>query len=254
MVTTKKIHDCSSKGLTVSTVLTKKQQSMKDREAELLSLARNIIKKQGFTSFTMDCLAVMSPYSKGTIYNHFCSKEDVITALCIDGIKKEVKMLSRALDYKGTSREKMIALHVAYRAFIFLEPDLIDYVLLAKSPLIIEKASTERVNLLRFFEEKILSIANDVVNEALKHGDLRKTSEITAESIVLLNWSMSFGYNALTVNAEHIKYSSYQALLMSINMLLDGLNWLPLSTEHDYIKVWQQVERQLFDKEIQQLA
>ncbi len=69
--------------------LTKKQQAIADREVELVQLAKTIVEEQGFTNLTMDRLTALSAYSKGTIYNHFCSKEDVIIALCIDGIKKK---------------------------------------------------------------------------------------------------------------------------------------------------------------------
>ncbi|MEI8630976.1 hypothetical protein P4S72_00430 [Vibrio sp. PP-XX7] len=44
-----------------------------------------------------------------------------------------------------------------------------------------------------------------------------------------------------------------RSLLNNINMLLDGLKWLPLSTEQDYQMVWQQIEQEIFDEEMRQL-
>lgn len=69
--------------------MTKKQQAIANREMELIELAQELVKEQGFANFTMDKLTSRSPYSKGTIYNHFCSKEDVVLALCIHSLKKK---------------------------------------------------------------------------------------------------------------------------------------------------------------------
>ena len=238
--------------------LTKKQQAIADREVELVQLAKAIVEEQGFTNLTMDRLTAFSAYSKGTIYNHFCSKEDVIIALCIDGIKQEAKMLSRGISFEGSTREKMIAMHVAYRTFVLQEPELTACVLLANSPWIIEKASAERVKVLKQLEEQVTGLVNRIVTEAVEKGELTLTSEYTVESIVFSNWSMAFGFNALATNI--VKKQSTEehnvslSLLGNINMLFDGLKWLPLSTEHDYKKVWQKVEQELFYEEIHRLV
>lgn len=238
--------------------LTKKQQAIADREVELVKLAKSIVEEHGFTNLTMDRLTALSAYSKGTIYNHFCSKEDVIIALCIDGIKQEAKMLSRGMSFKGSTREKMIAMHVAYRTFTLQEPELTACVLLANSPWIIEKASVERVKVLKQLEEQVTGLVSRIVTEAVEKGELTLTPEFTVESIVFSNWSMAFGYNALATNTtqkQHVEQHNVSlALLSNINMLFDGLKWLPLSTEHDYKKVWQQVEQELFYEEIHRLA
>ena len=45
----------------------------------MLQLAQQLLQQDGFTGLTMDRLTAVSEVSKGTIYNHFCSKEDLIT-------------------------------------------------------------------------------------------------------------------------------------------------------------------------------
>lgn len=230
--------------------LTKKQQAIADREVELVQLAKGIVGKQGFTNLTMDRLTALSAYSKGTIYNHFCSKEDVIIALCIDGIKQEAKMLSHGISFKGCTREKMIAMHVAYRTFVLQEPELTACVLIANSPWIIEKASVERVRIFKQLEEQVIGLVSRIVIEAVEKKELELTSEFTVESIVFSNWSMAFGFNALATNTSQSQcigqLHTPLSLLSNVNILLDGLKWFPLSTEHDYNKVWQQVEQKLF--------
>ncbi len=152
----------------------------------------------------------------------------------------------------------MVAMHVAYRTFVLQEPELTACVLLANSPWIIEKASVERVKILKQFEEQVTSLVSKIVTEAVHKGELILTSEYTVESIVFSNWSMAFGYNALATNTVQKQpveqHNASFALLGNINMLFDGLKWLPLSTEHDYKKVWQKVEQELFYEEIRRLV
>ncbi len=84
----------SKRRVRIASGLTKKQQAIADREVELVQLAKSLVQEQGFANLTMDKLTAASPYSKGTIYNHFCSKEDVILALCIHSLKSEAVFLS----------------------------------------------------------------------------------------------------------------------------------------------------------------
>lgn len=84
--------------------LSKKQQSIADREVELMLLAKDLVREQGFGNLTMDKLTAASSYSKGTIYNHFCSKEDVVLALCIHSLKAEALMFTRSGEFEGNTR------------------------------------------------------------------------------------------------------------------------------------------------------
>lgn len=89
-----------------SSIKTKKQQAIADREVELILLAKGIVQKEGFANLTMDKLTAASSYSKGTIYNHFCSKEDVVLALCIHSLKNEAMFLTAQPLLKGRRGKK----------------------------------------------------------------------------------------------------------------------------------------------------
>ncbi|MGD8171385.1 TetR/AcrR family transcriptional regulator [Vibrio sp. TRT 21S02] len=237
---------------------TKKQQAIADREVELTLLAKSIVQEQGFTNLTMDKLTAASRYSKGTIYNHFCSKEDVILALCIHSLKSEAIFFERALSFEGSSREKITALHVAYRVYARMEPVLSTCAIMAKSPWVLEKASPERVAALNELEEVVIAQADTLVNNAVESGDLRFSPGIGSDAIVFANWSIAFGSNALAQNASNSHCISRLqdpfSVLHNANMLLDGIGWKPLSTEWDYRKTWQRVETELFVEELEYLA
>lgn len=118
----------------------KKQQAIADREQELLHIAHQLVKAEGYANLTMDKLTAASPYSKGTIYNHFSSKEDVITALCNSALRHEISLFKKAELFNGSSREKALALHQAYLLSAKMQPILFSCLLTAKSPWVQEKA------------------------------------------------------------------------------------------------------------------
>ncbi|MEO1235180.1 MAG: helix-turn-helix domain-containing protein, partial [Planctomycetota bacterium] len=64
--------------------LTRKQREIADRERLILDHARRMLLDGGVASLSMDRLAEAIEYSKGTVYQHFSSKEDVVAALFIE--------------------------------------------------------------------------------------------------------------------------------------------------------------------------
>ena len=148
--------DSKQDGCRTSSGLTKKQQAIADREIELIQLAKSLVQEQGFANLTMDKLTAASPYSKGTIYNHFCSKEDVILALCIHSLRSEAIFFERTAKFNGNTREKIIAMHVGYRIYARMEPVLSTCAIVAKTPWVLEKASPKRVNELNNLEEQVI--------------------------------------------------------------------------------------------------
>lgn len=238
------------------TGLSRKQQAISDREVELIQLAKSIIQEQGVTNLTMDKVTAASQYSKGTIYNHFCSKEDLVVALCQHTMKYEIALFSRVKSFKGSTREKVLALHVCYQIYIRMEPVASMLIMISKSPWITEKASEERVKERGKLEKKLFEIAYEIIDAAVKKGDLQYSSGMGADAVLFANWSLLFGANALaqTARSECIdQMESRYSALFNANVLLDGLRWQPLSTEWDYHKSWQRIEKELFSEELAHL-
>ncbi|MEZ9229866.1 TetR/AcrR family transcriptional regulator [Vibrio amylolyticus] len=234
--------------------ISKKQQAIADREVELTMLAKALVQEQGFSNLTMDKITAASPYSKGTIYNHFCSKEDVVLALCIHSLKTEALLFDRIGAFEGNTRERVIAMHVALRIYARMEPVLSTCAIMAKSPWVLEKASSERLAELNQLEEVVIGQADQLTNLAVESGDLKFSPGVGSDAIVFANWSVAFGSNALTQNASNShcisRIQDPYSVLHNANMLLDGLGWKPLSTEWDYRKTWQRVESELYSEEV----
>jgi len=238
------------------TELTKAELKRLAREEELVDLALEIIEEFGFAGLTLEKLTACSAYSKGTIYNHFISKEDCLSALCQRTVASILGLFEKAASYDGNMREKSLAVHFAYQLYARYQPISFMVVLSSKAPGVRDKTSGKRCELMDEMERKINHFSDSMFKEALAQGCIKNTA-VEIETLTFANWAMSFGTNALMCSAEEAvavsRLNPETLLLNNINILLDGLGWQPLSTEFDYHKTWQKLETEFFAEEIQQL-
>lgn len=237
--------------------LSKSEQKKADREEELIDLAVEIINELGFSGLTLEKLTAKSRYSKGTIYNHFTSKEDCLSALCGRAVSSIIVLFKRALAFNGNSREKALAVHFAYQLYTRLEPTLFLAVLSSKSPGVLENTSPERRVLVQALELEINQLSDEMIGQSVADGSLKIPSHLSIETLSFANWAMSFGTNALAGQASEAiavtRLDPNTILLQNISILHDGMNWHPLSKDWDYKKTWQRVGKEIFSEDIKLL-
>jgi AcrR family transcriptional regulator len=232
----------------------KRQRAFAEREQELLVLAEQLMDKHGFAALTMDKLVAACEYSKGTVYNHFSGKEDLLCALCTRSMQVELALFERALTFEGGNREKLLALCFAYRLHALLNPTQFYCVLSAKTPAVMEKASTARLEHQQQLEQALGDMGDRIFRLAMDKGELPSTAQRTASQLTFAAWALMFGSNALFNAASEAQMlqqlDAEQSILLNINLLLDGMNFSPLSHEHDYAQSWQRIADQIFAEEV----
>ncbi|WP_348730901.1 TetR/AcrR family transcriptional regulator [Rheinheimera texasensis] len=215
------------------------------REQALLKLAQQILRQDGFAGLTMDRLTALSDVSKGTLYNHFSSKEDVLTALSVDSLERLQQLFRLALGFSGHSRERALALHHAYHRFSAAEPTLFLCLLTAATPGVMEKSSPERLQRRQQLETELLTMCQTVLAAALADGSLTLPAGAAVEQYAFINWALAFGCNALFAPLRQLGLfaglEAGQINIHSISLLFDGMGWLPLSPDWDYQASWQRI-------------
>ena len=229
----------------VAPLPTARSKARQQREQRLLELAQQIVRQDGFTGLTMDRLTSLSDVSKGTLYNHFSSKEDVLTALSVDSLQRLLQLFQHASTFGGRSRERALALHHAYHNFSAAEPTLFLCLLSAATPGVMEKSSPARLQQRQQLELQLLQYCQQVLSDALADGSLQLPLGVSLEQWSFINWALAFGCNALFVPLRQLGLftglAAPQVNLHSINLLFDGMGWLPLSSSWDYQHSWQQI-------------
>ncbi len=229
----------------------KRKQALAEREAELLDIAEQLVEAEGFANFTMDKLTANCRYSKGTVYNHFNSKEDLISALCIKSLQIETALFKHALTFAGNSRERCLAALYAYQLHAVNNPTQFMCVLTAKTPAVLEKASPERIAEQNRLARVVTDMCDDLFRAGIADGSLKAKPDLAVEQLTFAVWAMSFGTNALLISANALeslkRLNNDLATLTHANLLFDGIDWQPLSHQWDYQKSWQRIATELFD-------
>jgi len=84
-----------------------KERQRQERAALILETAANILGEKGYHETSMDEIAAQVGVAKGTLYQHFASKEDLVLALFAREIEKTQQMVDQMIQSPGTAREKL---------------------------------------------------------------------------------------------------------------------------------------------------
>jgi AcrR family transcriptional regulator len=68
----------------VITALGRREQKKEETRKRLLGTAIRLMTEQGFDDLTVEAIAVAADVGKGTIYNYFRTKEDIVVAFFVD--------------------------------------------------------------------------------------------------------------------------------------------------------------------------
>jgi len=233
--------------------LTRKEREFIYREQLILNTARNLLATDGYQVFSMERIASEIEYSKGTIYNHFKSKEDILSALCCNSLEALTSLFERAKNHEGSSREKISALILAYALHAKLRPVDVQNMQSIKSQAVREKVSEPLAEKMDVAEQRVIEPAKDIVMYAIHQGDLDVESEDTVGEMITGMWSL--GYGTFLLSQTHIDFNNLglalpeKQFLNTAQKLLDGYHWKPLSSNTDLEEYYLNLGKKVFPEE-----
>ena len=233
----------------VSVIQARKERERAAREELILDHAQRLLLRDGFQNLNLDTLAEAVEYSKGTLYLHFKTKEDLALAVATRALKERADFFERASKFEGRSRERVRAIGFACCHFAKAYPDYFSVELMLKSNSFWEKADEARQHLFGMQGGRCFRIVHRVVNEGLQSGDLPQ-GQMSSEQIVFAIASMAIGSHIMTRNTHAAMQAGIEdplkALCQNVNVVLDGLDWKPLSHEWDYDTVDRRIKKEIF--------
>lgn len=237
--------------------MTRKQRELFEREQLILDTAQLILQHEGLKSLTMDRVAAEIEYSKGTVYNHFSSKEEIISGISCRCVKNLIELFTRARNYSGSHRERIAAIGIAHSLYAQLHPAELQNMQIIKSADIRQKIAAEKQVELLQLEQQITGIVLEIVNDAIRDGDIPQGQPFVPDSIVLGLWSMGYGSNLLHLSGIPFDQLGMQKPLQMVwinsNKFLDSYQWKPLSTAFDIYELQEKLCTELFSAEMKQL-
>ena len=233
----------------------RKQSELLEREGLILDTARGMLVERGYLGLTMDRIAAATEYSKGTIYQHFPNKEEILAALAIQSAEKRVALFERAATFQGKPRERLAGVGLANELFVRLYPQHFECERMVDSSSIRAKTSENRARELDALEFGCVNVVQGLVRDAVAQGDLAFEDPQTPHSIVFGLWTMSYGANLLGQSPDQpleqkLGFPDARTpLFRNYQTLLDGYGWKPLSHEWDYAASVERIQREVFADE-----
>ena len=235
----------------------RKQRELFEREQLILDTAQQILQHEGLQNLTMDRVAAEIEYSKGTVYNHFKSKEEIISGIGCRCMNRLIEMFSRAKNYAGSHRQRIAAVGIAHSLYAQLHPAELQNMQLIKSSAIREKISAEKQQELLLLEQQVTGIVLEIVRDAMTQGDIPNDQAYLPDGIMLGLWTMGYGSNLLHMSGIPFEQLGIQQPLemMWINShkLLDSYHWQPLSSTFDIHALKEKLCSEIFAEEVNEL-
>jgi AcrR family transcriptional regulator len=237
---------------------TRKQLEIDRREHDVLDVARQMLLRGGYHGVNMDRIARELGCSKGTVYNHFSCKEEILIALANVTMDKRSDMFERAAGFRGSSRERMTAVGVAQEIFVRLYPDHFKVEQIVRASSIWEKTSEKRREKLNAAEGRCMAITSGIVRDAVAHDDLDLAHKASAEEVVFGLWSMGLGAFTLALTSGALQQvgveDPVESLWKNYSALLDGFGWRPLASDFDLAAARERIQRGVFSEEMRRLG
>ncbi|MFO7975215.1 MAG: TetR/AcrR family transcriptional regulator [Candidatus Hydrogenedentota bacterium] len=236
------------------TELSERQLAIQRRESEILGAARDVLLERGYFGLTMKRVADAGACPKGTVYQWFGSKEDLLVALALRSLEKRVAMMERGANYPGLSRERVLALGEAVSLFTRLYPDDSRILYTAMGP-VREKATPKRLLKLTDMEQCALGILRGILEDAVAEGNLVCENGTVLREMAFGIWALVDGSITLITNnsprAALGIQNPFTNMFHVFNTLADAYRWRPLFREYDWEETLAAVRRNVFPEEAQ---
>lgn len=225
----------------------------KEREQRIVAVARRILVDQGFDALSMDAVAEAVHWSKGTVYQHFKSKEDVLLALMLESIERKSEFFQRAALFRGRPRERMQAIGIASAFFERLHPEHPASFALIHANASRARISGESCQKFQSRDGTCHTVATGIVRDAIVAGDLALPPDTRPEDVTFALWSATFGARfLLSASLPIVPYEvpdPERVQSRNARLLMDGLGWKPLSSEWDYEATERRIVAEAFPEE-----
>lgn len=229
--------------------LSRKKREIQEREVQILRLARPILLKEGYQALSMERLASMMEYAKGTLYNHFPNKEEIVLALALESIELRFKLFEAAYHLDGISRHRLLAIGAACEIYTQRYAEHFAIEEWIRNSTIWDKSSPRRQELIRQCESRCIGLVATIVFEAVTCGDLVLQEGMTPQEMIFGFWAINYGSQVLSATSPSLPDVGIMDPIKSIRRhcytLLNGYAWKPSMTFEEHVTLTEQFTQRL---------
>lgn len=215
------------------------------RERHILDSAWGLVETDGFLALKISELAKIAGVSIGTLYVHFESKEDLITAMAMDAWRDLEQILVQALDIDGSPVQRLLAFSILNHRFNIKFPVRFEAMQLAGVPSIWQRASLRRHQQLPESCEAFEGRLAPVIREAIETGELHQEADLKTQIDAFGHglWAVNMGnaYITYVFTPEAMREAHMERLQRDVRRhvlaLYQGYGWHPADPDAEYAEV-----------------
>ena len=187
-----------------------------ERKSQIINAAEDVFTKKGFAEARMDDIAEETGLSKGTLYNYFKSKDDLIIAILDRIFQREFRVFGE-MDYSEKSATETISIFVDtiakdIKLMLRLMPIAYEFLALAFRNKTVQKALKVYVN--RYMDVLVPIIENGIASGEFKEVDPKEVA--IAMGAILEGTILIWVYDKSIVEPEHHIHSGMKLLLEGV--------------------------------------
>jgi len=240
--------------------MSRKQREIANRHTLFLEIGRGILEEEGYHLLSMERIAEVAEYSKGTVYQHFTCKEEILIQLCNEDKARLLALFKRAAEIEGTNRDRMFAVFYGHQLWAYNhccptknKTDMMQHLSMHG---VLDKVTESSRKVHDELQLAMVGLVSSIVDQALLNGDLSKSKHLQASEIVFGLWSLSTG--GQTLQASELPLDEFgirdpgMTLIRTMILIFDGLGWQPLHSETRLKKLLKQLNTEVFAEEFAQ--
>jgi len=215
-----------------------KQFEIEARKQRFLDVAKTLLLEEGYEAVSIARVAEITGFSRGTVYQLFSTREDLVTALGMTCRVRLLESVARGAAFDGRPREKLVAIGVSIAAYTEAHPHDQRILKMIDAEAILERVNEEAQQQMQEYDVRIFRVLHEIAEKAVSNGDLVLRPGLTTEGLCFTFWAMMDGAFAASYGGAPLEEigipNPLDEVIRSGHCLMDGYGWRPLSTEWDY--------------------
>jgi TetR/AcrR family transcriptional regulator len=161
----------------------RKVRKRAEREERILKAAEQLILVKGFANTTIDDIAVKADVSKGAVYLHYQTKDDIYFSIVVKALETMRDMFLEAANEKEAGLEKFRAIGYSFYEYTIKFPEYSNILYDANSPKPCHSLTSEER--CQSLNDEIGRIMIESIKTGMKDGSIRSDVDPIATTIII---------------------------------------------------------------------
>lgn len=205
----------------------RKEREKEQKKNVIIDAAEKVIFSKGLEAATMDEIAEVAEFSKGTIYLYFKNKEDLYFAIHARGLLLLKQMFGKAIKSKKEGIDQVLAIGKSYYEFSKKHDDYYKAMVYYDCHPVKTESDSAFAELCNVEGEEVLELIAIAIHKGIEDKSIRPDVDPKRTAVIL--WGQSMGMiqlqtmkdhhdfgERLSINFEELIHDSFDMMIQAI--------------------------------------